>query len=194
MKRLLSTSILSFLLASSLTWAAETGNQSIISKPGQQGMEAMKDIQFARLALFRGQPESAKDLVNKAQLLLKKDQDWSSARAKNKKTLRSDDFYVVIDSSLMLTEDFQADDEKKKAIQKANAHLSNGDKKGAIETLRLAGIDIAETQLLMPLKQTIAKVEKASEMLDDGKYYEANLALKGAEDGMITDTKTIIDN
>lgn len=85
MKRLLSTSILSFLLASSLTWAAETGNQSIISKPGQQGMEAMKDIQFARLALFRGQPESAKDLVNKAQLLLKKDQDWSSARAKNKK-------------------------------------------------------------------------------------------------------------
>ena len=46
----------------------------------------------------------------------------------------------------------------------------------------------------MPLKQTIAKVEKASEMLDDGKYYEANLALKGAEDGMITDTETIIDN
>lgn len=194
MKRLLSTSILSLLLASSLTWSAETSNQTIISKPGQQGMEAMKDIQFARLALFRGQPESAKDLVNKAQLLLKKDQDWSSAKAKNKKTLQSDDFYVVIDSSLMLTEDFSANDEKKKAIQKANSHLSNGDKKGAIETLHLAGIDVAETQLLMPLKQTIAKVDKAREMLDDGKYYEANLALKGAEDGIITDTETIIDN
>lgn len=194
MKRLLSTSILSLLLASSLTWSAETSNQTIISKPGQQGMEAMKDIQFARLALFRGQPESAKDLVNKAQLLLKKDQDWSSAKAKNKKTLQSDDFYVVIDSSLMLTEDFSANDEKKKAIQKANSHLSNGDKKGAIETLHLAGIDVAETQLLMPLKQTIAKVDKAREMLNDGKYYEANLALKGAEDGIITDTETIIDN
>ena len=80
-----------------------------------------------------------------------------------------------------------------KAIQKANAHLSNGDKKGAIETLRLAGIDVAETQLLMPLKQTIAKVDKAREMLDDGKCYEANLAPKGAEDGIITDTETIID-
>ena len=169
MKRLLSTSILSLLLASSLTWSAETSNQTIISKPGQQGMEAMKDIQFARLALFRGQPESAKDLVNKAQLLLKEDQDWSSAKAKNKKTLQSDDFYVVIDSSLMLTEDFSANDEKKKAIQKANSHLSNGDKKGAIETLHLAGIDVAETQLLMPLKQTIAKVDKAREMLDERK-------------------------
>ena len=69
----------------------------------------------------------------------------------------------------MLTEDFQADDEKKKAIQKANAHLSNGDKKGAIETLHLAGIDVTETQLLMPLKQTIAKVDKAREMLDERK-------------------------
>ncbi|CAD5733692.1 protein [Escherichia coli] len=66
-------------------------------------------------------------------------------------------------------------------------------KQGAIETLHLAGIDVAETQLLMPLKQTIAKVDKAREMLDNGKYYEANLALKGAEDGIITDTETIID-
>ncbi len=69
MKRLLSASIISLLLASSLTWAAETGNQSIISKADQQGMEAMNDIQFARLAIFGGQPELAKDLVNKAQLL-----------------------------------------------------------------------------------------------------------------------------
>ncbi|HGE5896213.1 TPA: YfdX family protein [Escherichia coli] len=194
MKRLLSASIISLLLTSSLTWAAETGNQSMISKAGQQGMEAMKDIQFARLAIFGGQPELAKDLVNKAQLLLKKDQNWYSAGTKSKKTLQPDDFYVVIDSSLMLTEDFSTNDEKKKAIQKANSHLSNGDKKGAIETLHLAGIDVSETQLLMPLKQTIVKVDKAKEMLDDGKYYEANLALKGAEDGMITDTETIIDN
>lgn len=46
----------------------------------------------------------------------------------------------------------------------------------------------------MPLKQTIAKVDKARKMLDDEKYYETNLALKGAEHGIITDTETIIDN
>ncbi|EOK6242994.1 TPA: YfdX family protein [Escherichia coli] len=101
---------------------------------------------------------------------------------------------MVIDSSLMLTEDFLANDEKKKVIQKTNSHLSSGDKKGSIEILHLAGIDIAETQLLMPLKQTIAKVDKARKMLDDEKYYETNLALKGTEHGIITDTETIIDN
>lgn len=42
-------------------------------------------------------------------------------------------------------------------------------KQGAIETLHLAGIDVAEIQLLMPLKQTIAKVDKAREMLDERK-------------------------
>ncbi|EHK4286689.1 TPA: YfdX family protein [Escherichia coli] len=76
--------------------------------------------------------------------------------------------------------------------RRANRRMEEG-KQGAIETLHLAGIDVAETQLLMPLKQTIAKVDKAREMLDDGKCYEANLAPKGAEDGIITDTETIID-
>lgn len=195
MKRLLNTGILTLLFASSLTFATTPDNQSIISKAGQQGMEAMKDIQFARLALFRGQPDEAKKLVNKAQNLLTDEKDWSSAKpVKEKKTPLSDDYYVVIDSNLTLSEDFVANDEKMKAINDANAKINKGDKKGAIEVLHLAGIDVSETQLLMPVKQTMGKVDKAQHMLNEGKYYEANLVLKGAEEGLITDTEVMVDN
>lgn len=195
MKRLFNTGILALLFASSFTFAATSDNQSIISKAGQQGMEAMKDIQFARLALFRGQPDEAKKLVNTAKNLLTDEKDWSSARAlKEKKTPQPDDYYVVIDSNLTLSEDFVANDEKMKAIQDANAKINKGDKKGAIEVLHLAGIDVSETQLLMPVKQTMEKVDKAQNMLNEGKYYEANLVLKGAEEGLITDTEIMVDN
>lgn len=68
MKRLLNAGILTLLFASSLTFATTPDNQSIISKTGQQGMEAMKDIQFARLALFRGQPDEAKKLLIKPKI------------------------------------------------------------------------------------------------------------------------------
>lgn len=55
----------------------------------------------------------------------------------------------------------------------------------------MAGVDVSETQVLMPLKQTLEKIDCAQELLSKGKYYEANLALKGAEDGVVVDTETL---
>jgi len=40
----------------------------------------------------------------------------------------------------------------------------------------------------MPLKATAKHVDTAISLLKEHKYYEANLALKAAEDGLITDT------
>ena len=57
----------------------------------------------------------------------------------------------------------------------------------------MAGVGVTETQYLMPLKQTQQAVKKAQQLLKEGKYYEANLALKGAEEGIITDSVSLVD-
>ncbi|WP_244567495.1 YfdX family protein [Escherichia coli] len=161
-------------------------------KAEQRGMEIMDDMQYARLALFSGDTGAADKLINRAEDLLKSDdKTWETVVRKDKKTPQEGDVYIIINSSLMLSEDFTVTPEKQKAIDEANKKLDKGDKKGAIEVLHLAGIDISETQWLMPLKQTQKKVNSAQKLMREGKYYEANLALKGAEDGVITDTVSL---
>ncbi|EOY9770321.1 YfdX family protein [Escherichia coli] len=155
----------------------------------QRGMDVIRDIQYSRLSLFSGDTSTASKLIKKANDLLGSEyKTWESIIRKDKKAPQKDDVYVIINSQLTLAEDFTATPEKQKAIDEANKKLDKGDKKGAIEKLQLAGINISETQWLMPLKQTQQKVRSAQILMAEGKYYEANLALKGAEDGIIMDT------
>lgn len=178
------------------TSSTKNEGQTVLSerslKAEQRGMEIMDDMQYARLALFSGDTGAADKLINRAEDLLKSDdKTWETVVRKDKKTPQEGDVYIIINSSLMLSEDFTVTLEKQKAIDEANKKLDKGDKKGAIDVLHLAGIDISETQWLMPLKQTQKKVNSARKLMSEGKYYEANLALKGAEDGVITDTVSL---
>jgi hypothetical protein len=45
---------------------------------------------------------------------------------------------------------------------------------------------------LAPLDKTAAGIEKAVQLLDAGKYYEANQALKDVEDGMRIDMTDVV--
>jgi hypothetical protein len=45
----------------------------------------------------------------------------------------------------------------------------------------------------MPLKTTQKHVKSAESLLDAKKYYEANLALKAAQDGLVIDTTALVD-
>ncbi|MGK3262560.1 YfdX family protein, partial [Klebsiella quasipneumoniae] len=88
--------------------------------------------------------------------------------------------------------DYVATPEKESAIKSANEKLAKGDQKGAIDTLRLAGIGVIENQYLMPLNQTRKAVAQAQDLLKAGKYYEANLVLKGAEEGIVVDSEMLV--
>ena len=59
------------------------------------------------------------------------------------------------------------------------------------DTLQLAGISVLQTQYLMPLNQTRKAVASAQKLLSSGKYYEANLVLKGAEEGIVIDSEML---
>ncbi|ELM3738102.1 YfdX family protein [Edwardsiella piscicida] len=200
MKRILTATALSLAIFSTCTWAAPASTtlsaQQVqdVAKVAQQGFIAMRDMQYARVALFRGYPDVATKLTAQASGLLADDStDWKSFIKSDKKAPLTGDNYVIINASIALSENFITTPEKQKAIAKANAKLSKGDNKGAMKELHLAGVGITETQYLMPLKQTRQAVVHAQSLLKAGKYYEANLALKGAEEGIVTDSITLAD-
>ncbi|MGU4402448.1 YfdX family protein [Escherichia coli] len=211
MKRLIMATMVTAILASSTVWAADNApvaaqqqtqqvqqtqkTAAAAERISEQGLYVMRDVQVARLALFHGDPEKAKELTNEASALLSDDStEWAKFAKPGKKTNLNDDQYIVINASVGISESYVATPEKEAAIKIANAKMAKGDKKGAMEELRLAGVGVMENQYLMPLKQTRNALADAQKLLDKKQYYEANLALKGAEDGIIVDSEALFVN
>lgn len=209
MKKIILASLVATMMCSAPVWASTSATPeqtaaatAKIQKEAAdtiqiavQGTNAMRDIQFARLALFHGQPDYAKKLTADAATLLASDSsDWSKFVKTAPKAKMIDDQYVIIDSKVALSEDYIATPEKEKAIKAANEKMAKGDQKGAVDTLRLAGIGVMQTQYLMPLNSTRKAVADAQKLLASGKYYEANLVLKGAEDSIVVDTEMLVAN
>lgn len=88
-------------------------------KAEQRGMEIMDDMQYARLALFSGDTGAADKLINRAEDLLKSDdKTWETVVRKDKKTPQEGDVYIIINSSLMLSEDFTVTPENRKLLMR----------------------------------------------------------------------------
>ncbi|EFF0761879.1 YfdX family protein [Escherichia coli] len=203
MKKNLIISVLALSLVSGYALAS-SANQSpdiqsltpsqarAIDNIAQAGNTAMQDVQLARIALFDGDTSGAKRLLNDAKRKINDDQtDWSKYIKKNKKTPIDGDGYVVINATMSVSEDYQASEAKNKAVRDANERIKKGDKKGALEVLKLAGITVSESQVLMPLKATRNDIQKALDLFNEGKYYQSNLMLLSAEEGIIVDTEVI---
>lgn len=186
------------MASATTTTAAQTATANVqkeaadIMQVAVKGANAMRDIQLARLALFHGQPDSAKKLTNDAASLLAGDSsDWAKFVKAAPKAKMIDDQYVIINATIALSEDYIATPEKESAIKTANGKMAKGDWKGAVDTLQLAGISVLQTQYLMPLNQTRKAVASAQKLLSSGKFYEANLVLKGAEEGIVIDSEMV---
>ena len=201
MKKVILASLLATMMSTSPVWATDSATAAPaaaattqvqkeaadVLQVAVQGANAMRDIQF------HGQPDSAKKLTEDAAALLAADDaSWAKFVKTDAKAKMIADRYVIINASIALSEDYVATPEKESAIQSANEKLAKGDQKGAIDTLRLAGIGVIENQYLMPLNQTRKAVAQAQELLKAGKYYEANLVLKGAEEGIVVDSEMLV--
>ncbi|OON42209.1 hypothetical protein BTJ39_01460 [Izhakiella australiensis] len=159
-----------------------------------QGLKAMYDVHYARLALFNGHPKDALKVTYQAKNLLNDDKtDWKKYVHTGKQLPNNGDSYVLINSSISQSENFTITPEKKAAIARANVKLAKGDRKGALDELHLAGIDTTDTQVFMPLKKSRQDVTKAIDLLKQNKYYEANIALKDAEDSVIIQNESTKD-
>jgi hypothetical protein len=156
--------------------------------------KAMRDVRAARLAIFNGLTDQAKDLVATARQDIAAGVNDAQKYAIDIKTpTKEGDMYVPFDANLALADSFVATPEKAKHIANANQHLMKGEQKEAIETLKLASIDVVFTAAMLPVKLAQTHIDDAAKLIDQDKYYEANLALKAVEDSVFIDSYGIED-
>ncbi|MCA0425158.1 MAG: YfdX family protein [Proteobacteria bacterium] len=169
--------------------AAERAKAVEMVRASDELYSAVRQAHGARLAIFQGQPEEARKLVADAMKNLNevkgKAADFALATSKGKD---SGDTYVPFDSSIALAEGFQPTKEKVEKVKQANEHIAKGDRKKAVETLKLANVDVVFSAAVLPINATVKHVADATTLLSEGKYYEANLALKAIEDSAILES------
>ena len=173
-----------------------------LMKLSADGSVAFRTLHMARLAIFEADPVAAKRLLADTRAALAKAKADSTAFVKAEAELKVPKgmnaapavasgppvAWLPIDGQLTLGEDFVATPAKAAAVAEANKHLEKGQRKEAIEKLKLADVNVMFTMALAPLDRTMADVDMAAKFMDEGKYYEANAAMKKAEDGVRYDS------
>jgi hypothetical protein len=170
-----------------------------IMKFSQDGNDAIRAISAARVAIFNGDPKLASDMIAKAKTAVAKaEQEAPTYSLKvttsvEGKTLGTESEtekpeMVPVDGQLTLADDFVPTPEKQKHIAAANEHFKNGKSKEALEELRLGEVEVMYNRIWMPLASTSKHIEQAMKLMDEHKYYEANLALKAIGDSLTVDS------
>jgi hypothetical protein len=169
------------------TGAQATAEQDYI-KVSQDALMAVRNVGGARLAIFNGSPDRAQIYADAAVTRVTaaiKDADKYALdiKAPNK----DGEQFVPFNAGLTVSELLEPSKVKKEQIAQANKHLHKGETRKAVEALKVGGIDVALTTELLPVQLAKMDIENAAKLIDDGKYYEANLALKAVEDSVITE-------
>lgn len=172
--------------------ATQTADQKALLKTVDEAYKAMREVRAARLAIFNGQTDVATNLVNDAAADMEAAQAALPTHAiRDKKAPDAEDAYLPIDASMTLAEGFVPSAEKQATIDEANQHLANGDSRKAAEVLKLAKIDVTISTALIPARAGLAHIRDAAKLMGEQKYYEANLALKAAENLVVIDTYSL---
>jgi hypothetical protein len=178
-------------------------------KLSQDGFNALRDIRLTRLAIFDGDTSQAKQDIDNASASLQKAQSDDSIYTKAESDLKTPSGmaqahdstehadttpikWLPVDGAFALGEDYVATPEKTKAVSDADAQMKNGNHDQAMDTLKLAHVNVVFDVEVAPLEKTIAGVDKAKQLLDNGQYFEANQALKTVENGMRYDVQDFV--
>jgi hypothetical protein len=190
------------------TPSAEDTQTRDMMKFSHNGHDAIIDIGAARLGLFDGHPKAAIQLMDKAQTAVDAAQREASdfklptnpngAHTAGGKKMTSSQMnqgatMVPVDGRMSLGEDYVATPEKQSHIDKANQHFKNGETKQGMDELKLAGVDVNYTLVLMPIDSSKEELQQAISLANQGKYYEANLQLKKIEDNLVIAQESLVN-
>ncbi len=171
---------------------AETAKPSELMKTSEEVFGALRDVRSARMAIFNGDIDQASSLVaNASRGFDAADARIAALGIRNPKDDADNVTYVPFQMAMGVAEDFVPSEDTAAPLQQANEHLAKGDQKQAAEVLKSADIDVTVTAAMAPIDQSVAKTKDAAALIRDGKYYEANLALKDIEDSIVVEAYAI---
>jgi YfdX protein len=201
------SALVAAFIFSPVTYAADNPQtvNSDMGKLSAKGSQAFQEVELARLAIFNGHTGEATKLVKQAQQSLevadkdktqfmKAESDLSppssmpppaaASAASQVAASKTPVSWLPVGADVTVVDDFAHSPVKSKAVASANEHLRKGQPGEAIDTLKVADVNVAYTMALVPMKQTMTDVDKASDLLAQGKYYQADQILKRVVDGV----------
>lgn len=173
----------------------EVETQEIL-KFSQDGNAALREIEAARLAIFGGKPKRAIEQIEKAKISIEKGQAEAAkflADAKAPGSPAGKPEMIPVDGQLMVMDDFVPTDEKKAHVANANEHFKRGDHQAALKELSLSDVKIVYNRLWMPIMPALKRLDQALKLMDEHRYYEANLALKAVGDNLTIETESMTE-
>lgn len=158
-----------------------------IKIPGH-AKSVLSDTRAARVALFEGQTDAAIDLVQKAL-------DTFDAGVADYAVELDDDagFGIPVDSSVEFNEGFQPTESNAKVINQAGQLAQQGDSQAAVKTMIEGGIELDFKYAMLPVAPTVVSLNNALDDLQDGSFYEANIALKAIETSLVIEDYGVAD-
>jgi hypothetical protein len=99
--------------------------------------------------------------------------------------------WLPVDATVMINEDYTLNPAKSAAVADANKSLKSGDRKAAMEKLKLASLDTDVVMAVVPLDKTINDVHQAAQLIDSGKYYEGSQLLRQVQNAERFDSMDI---
>ncbi len=163
------------------TTADEAANQSDAMKVCEDGFAATRAMHEARIAIFNGDTELCDQMLAKAHEALE-----LVSKVEAVANVKTD--LIPINGSLRLAETFVPDEQAAQHIAKANEHFQNGESAKGLEELKSGEIEVNFSRVLMPVEATKKRLVDAMNFAKEQKFYEANLALKSAEEGLEFDS------
>lgn len=157
-------------------------------KVSEDAMLTMRNVRGARLAIFNGLPDRAQTYTDAAVARVQATLKDADKYAVSIKAVHGNDTYVPFDASLTVADDFVPTPDKMKHVAKAKEHLRKGERKQALEVLKLGDVDVAVGTDLLPVKLAQKQIDQADKLIGEGKLYQANLALKSIEDAVIVES------
>jgi hypothetical protein len=172
--------------------ASKTAEKDFV-KVSEDAMLTMRNVHDARLAIFNGLPNQAQTYTDAAMARVQATLKDADKYAASTKAMHRNDTYVPFDESLTVADAFVPTPDKMKHIAKANEHLRKGERKQALEVLKLGDVEVAVGTDLLPVKLAKKQIDQADKLIGEGKLYQANLALKSIEDAVIVESFGIDD-
>ena len=163
--------------------------QTQMLRLSEEGRTAIMSAQAARLELFNNKPDAAKSEVERGIKALEAAQaTMNSVVIPGTDASDAKPEYLPFDSKMGLSETFTVTPEKQAALGKATGMFDKNAPDKAIEVLREAAVEVTVSTALLPAQATLVELQEAQKLINDGKYFEANVALKSIEDSVIVRT------
>jgi hypothetical protein len=157
-------------------------------KVSQDALLSMRDIRNARLALFDGDTDQAQTYVDAAKTRIDIANNEANKYALDIKAPKADDSYVPYDTALTVMDSFEPKQTKARHTPTSRKRPHHSKQKKGEETLKLSDTDVVLSTDMIPVDFARQHINEASSLVKEGKYYEANLALKAVDDSVFIQT------